>query len=98
MSETHEAAERRSFAAKQARIGCACTRVEHLNILRLIHHWLSDAGHFSKKSLSVFAFTTSPLLSQLSLLTVTYLRIVLGIVFWLCRHERKKGEYMGVLV
>ena len=33
MSETHETAERRSFAAQQARIGCACA--EHLNVMGL---------------------------------------------------------------
>ena len=46
MSETHEAAERRSFAAKQARIGGPCT--EHLNVLRVTHHY-PTVGHIIVK-------------------------------------------------
>ena len=63
MPEIHEATERRSFAAEQPWVCCLCGRVEHLNVSRLIHHLPSPAGHIGKKSLAVFAFATSALLS-----------------------------------
>ena len=63
MSETHEAAERRSFAAEQARIGCAAC-IEHFNVLRVTHHYL-DVGHHDSELKGLFkgskrAFFLSP--------------------------------------
>jgi hypothetical protein len=47
MSETHEAAERRSLAAKQARIGC-CACAEDLNVLRVTRHYFPCRAHDSE--------------------------------------------------
>ena len=38
MSEIHQATERRSLTAEQARICVTSACVEHLNIVRLFHH------------------------------------------------------------
>ena len=56
MSETHEAAERRSFAAEQARIGCACARAEHLNVLRVTHHYLSRCRGYRQKVCTILSW------------------------------------------
>ncbi|HEY4271557.1 MAG TPA: hypothetical protein VGM65_06105 [Candidatus Udaeobacter sp.] len=52
MPETHEPAERRSFAAEQARIGCTCA--EHLSVLRVTYHYRRCRAHRQKVCIGLY--------------------------------------------